>query len=511
MVVARTSPAMARLDTGKVLVAGGYNDASGPLSSAELYDPATNAWSAVGNMSVPRNRPTITVLPGGKVLVTGGYSAGPTPHASAELFDPATNSWSAAGAFGGARLDHSAALLPGGRVLIAGGYDFASILGSTARRVSGTWGGAAPMGVPRSLFGLTPLPSGKLLATGGDNAGGRLNSAELYDPAGNTWAPAAPMAQIHYRHTATTIGGGRVLVAGGLDATGSGATAELYDPVSNSWAPAGTMQSARFQHTATLLRDGRVLVAGGGLAGTAIAAAELWTPTTTLSTTPSLTFGEHAIGSSATAALQITNTGQTRLLVSDVALAGAHAGDYAVTGDGCSAGVAPGATCVIGVRFAPTAVNPRSAVLSFSGNTAAGTHAVTLLGHGTSAPAPPPPPPVTEPRRIEVTLSYDYRAGKRSTRFSRMVVRGVPAGSTVTVTCAKGCARKRYVKRNARGTVSLKPMIAKAVRAGSTIQVVVARPGEVGAVKRLKIRAKKRPQLTTRCLPPGAKSPQSCG
>ena len=87
-----------------------------------------------------------------------------------------------------------------------------------------------------------------------------------------------------------------------------------------------------------------------------------------------------------------------------------------------------------------------------------------------------------------VTLSYDYSVGRRSTKLSRLVVKGVPAGSTVKATCKKGCSRKSYVKRNARGSVTLSKLIRKRLKAGTQIRVVVSRPGSRAAIKTLRIR-----------------------
>ena len=81
------------LGNGKVLVAGGVSS-SGYLASAELYDPATNTWSAAPSMNSARYRCAATLLPTGKVLVAGGFFQGIT--ATAELYDPVTNAWSAA-------------------------------------------------------------------------------------------------------------------------------------------------------------------------------------------------------------------------------------------------------------------------------------------------------------------------------------------------------------------------------------------------------------------------------
>ena len=89
------------LPSGKVLVAGGYNWPPVSLASAELYDPATGVWSLTGNLNVGREDHTATLLSSGKVLVSGGRAwQGSIPHASvtilnsAELYDPATGAWS---------------------------------------------------------------------------------------------------------------------------------------------------------------------------------------------------------------------------------------------------------------------------------------------------------------------------------------------------------------------------------------------------------------------------------
>jgi len=62
------------LPNGKVLVAGGLitNRPAVRTSSAELYDPASGAWTATAPMSVARVNHTATLLPNGRVLVAGG-------------------------------------------------------------------------------------------------------------------------------------------------------------------------------------------------------------------------------------------------------------------------------------------------------------------------------------------------------------------------------------------------------------------------------------------------------
>jgi hypothetical protein len=118
------------------------------------------------------------------------------------------------------------------------------------------------------------------------------------------------------------------------------------------------------------------------------------------------------------------------------------------------------------------------------------------------APAPAPPPPVTPTPPappVNVTLSYFMRAGKKSTRFSTLTVKGVPKGATVTLTCKGTCPKKRLRITSAKGgTVKLGVFTKRALKVGTTLTVTVTKPGMVGTVKVIKVRARKRPLVTTR-------------
>ncbi|MDO9313538.1 MAG: IPTL-CTERM sorting domain-containing protein [Burkholderiaceae bacterium] len=261
MATARNQHTATLLPNGKVLVTGGFSGGS-VINSVELYDPASNSWSAAGAMATARYRHTATLLPSGKVLVTGGDSLSGRL-GSAELYDPASNSWSAAGALGIARRLHTATLLPSGKVLVTGG-DNGNYLNSAELYdpVSNSWSAAGAMAIAREVHTATLLPSGKVLVTGGVN-GGSLNSAELYDPVSNSWSAAGALGIARYLHTATLLPSGKLLVTGGYGISGSLNSVELYDPASNSWSAAGTMATARQSHTATLLPSNKVLVTGG--------------------------------------------------------------------------------------------------------------------------------------------------------------------------------------------------------------------------------------------------------
>ena len=108
------------------------------------------------------------------------------------------------------------------------------------------------------------------------------------------------------------------------------------------------------------------------------------------------------------------------------------------------------------------------------------------------AAAGPDARPAPRLRTINVTLSFAHTSALRSTRFTRLQVKGVPRGSTVRVTCAKGCSRKSYVKRNARGTVSIRALARKPLRVGTRMRVEVTAPNMIGAVKTLTVRSRRR-------------------
>jgi galactose oxidase-like protein/Kelch motif protein len=115
------------LPSGKVLVAGGYaSSMSDPMSAAEIYDPATDVWSPTSSMPAPTLGARATLLPFGDVIVVGGGGPGPDPNpsaprASVDLYDPATDSWTALRAMASPRSFFTATLLHSGALLFVGG------------------------------------------------------------------------------------------------------------------------------------------------------------------------------------------------------------------------------------------------------------------------------------------------------------------------------------------------------------------------------------------------------
>ncbi|CAF4540964.1 unnamed protein product [Rotaria sp. Silwood2] len=283
---ARVLPTASTLKNGMVLVAGGYNQNSGFLSSAEVYDPSTGLWTNTGNMSTARSEHTASTLANGKVLVVGGenivvlnshvsYSA---YFSSAEVYDPSTGLWTNTGNMSTGRYLHTASTLANGKVLVAAGYN--GISGSLSsvevyNPSTGLWTNTGNMSTARSRHTASTLANGKVLVAGGFSNVDLLSSAEVYDPSTGLWTNTGNMSTARWYHTASTLANGKVLVAGGKNIVVSSISvydvvlnsAAMYDPSTGLWTNTGNMNTTRWDHTASTLANGTVLVVGGQNSG----------------------------------------------------------------------------------------------------------------------------------------------------------------------------------------------------------------------------------------------------
>jgi len=293
-------------NSGFVLLAGGQGNGQFALSSAELFDPAKNAFAAASSMKDARTDHTATVLPGGKILVAGGEGATGRALSSAELYDPVSGTFSAvASTMATARAEHTATLISGcscpadGQVLIAGGTTAASTLGSTLRSaelfdpVTGTFTPTGAMKATRARHSATLIASGPLagsvLIAGGfsDESGGDVATAELYDPVTGQFTTTGAMSVPRESQTASWLSpnvvsgslAGSVLIAGGGDVSAPTDSAEVFNPQTGGFSPVGAMTIARTMQSAILLTTGKVLIAGGQSSDTNfLVSAELFDP-----------------------------------------------------------------------------------------------------------------------------------------------------------------------------------------------------------------------------------------
>ncbi|WP_437590422.1 Kelch repeat-containing protein [Sorangium sp. So ce1000] len=261
------------LQDGRVLVASGV--------SFELYDPALDVWTSTARMPTARAASTCgtAMLADGRVLVAGGkVLEGPSPSRGvAEIYDPATNTWSATTPMLTAMAAVRGAIsLNDGRVLVSDGVSRSELFDP----VSATW----TLGPSLRFKDIVSLSDGKVLMILRRDGPDAFSS--VYDPVTGTQTEmppfALPAASGIVSPALTALRDGRALFTGGytpetdfeacigtsdpwdcpVDYKYSGAV-WMFDPVALRWSPAAPMRLPRAGHTATQLLDGAVLIAGG--------------------------------------------------------------------------------------------------------------------------------------------------------------------------------------------------------------------------------------------------------
>ncbi len=275
---------MVILPDGRPLVLGGtlqYDPFHGEPRTA-AFDPVTEKFTNLANMSGGRWYPTGTVLGNGTVLVYSGYTE--TRDVINKTVQIGTGStWSPAGtAFDTVQLYPREHLLPDGKVFECGFNPDAQIYDPATKeftpsavtnfpsyRIYGT-SVLLPL-TPANGFkpkvmilgGAAPNPSG----TGTEPATDTTELIDLSVPSPK-WIDGPKMVKGRIQLNATLLPNGKVLVSGGSvndeDNNTAVKQAELYDPESNTFSSASTMEVPRLYHSNTLLLPDATVVALGG-------------------------------------------------------------------------------------------------------------------------------------------------------------------------------------------------------------------------------------------------------
>jgi hypothetical protein len=119
------------LADGRILF-GGSSESTNLTTRSYVYDPTTTLWTQTGDMSEPRVSGYAVLLTNGKVICAGGANSLDQntgfPISSVDIYDPATGTWSLGPELSMPRLFHVANLLINGKVLYAGGFNGAVVL-----------------------------------------------------------------------------------------------------------------------------------------------------------------------------------------------------------------------------------------------------------------------------------------------------------------------------------------------------------------------------------------------
>ena len=259
------------LNDGRVLVFGGPNP---DAVATDIYDPATNRFTRVGDMHEHRGSIPGVLLPNGKVLAVGGQYLGPTGNytarSTAELFDPSTGTWSYTGTPLTSRRRNFAILLSNGKVLVGGGANASgSILSSVEIYDPATesFSSAAPMPAARTEMTAIRLTDGSVLVVGGHAGGPGTDTAFIYDVGTNTWRTlSSHMNYGRYGAVAVRLNDGRVVIGGGRYTSIAESHLELFNPVTETFVQAVDLPAflvGRYGMTAHLLPNGKVAYFGG--------------------------------------------------------------------------------------------------------------------------------------------------------------------------------------------------------------------------------------------------------
>lgn len=260
-------------------------------------------------MSEWRAGHTASLLPDGRVLVAGGTHGNGaheltdvadllgTSNRSTEIFDPATNSFSAGPNIPEPKAGHIAVTLQDGRIWLGGGITFTVIFGlpipdfSTKvylySQSTNSFASAGNVGNPRALFGCMVLADGRVVIVGGAGGDifniGPISACHIWSPNGNSTTALASLPAINAFNSPVQLANGRVLVVGGAGGTLDDPipTNSLYElPLNgNAVVALAPMAVEHAGGVVYLLEDGTVYVGGGESAGgTATAIAESYTP-----------------------------------------------------------------------------------------------------------------------------------------------------------------------------------------------------------------------------------------
>lgn len=267
------------LSDGRLFVAGGHKSTSGDgLPYASLYNPFSNSWARVPNMNAGRWYPTVTTLANGDALVVSGsmntsYANNTLP----QVYRAATNTWrNLSTAQLGLDLYPMMFLAPNGKVINVAPTQTTRYLDTSN---TGTWSTLTSRKYGNRNYGSAVMFDGKILVIGGGGGNGAVsptNTAELIDlnQASPTWNYVSSMSVARRHLNSTLLPDGTVLVTGGTsgaafnDASKAVFTAELWDPANpnNPWKTLAKTSSGvqRIYHSSAALLPDGRVLITGG-------------------------------------------------------------------------------------------------------------------------------------------------------------------------------------------------------------------------------------------------------
>jgi thiosulfate/3-mercaptopyruvate sulfurtransferase len=263
---------------GKAYCIGGEDEGGNLIGETLEYDPAVDAWSAVGTLNEPRLGVQAAVVRG-RIYLCGGFvrdgELGYVTTGSVESLDPdaAGEGWRLEEPMGIARYWHFVGTA-GGRIYLIGGYkghpynidnglqlfnvvEYAPVSETARAALPGTaqyGGGTAAIGGCVYIFG-------------GGTGGAYSDTVLEYDPASDAWTPMDPLPHGPVMGAGAISAGDIALVMGGLGASGASREVWSFDPAAaagDQWSRRADMPEERYGASIVLYDDEQLNVFSAG-------------------------------------------------------------------------------------------------------------------------------------------------------------------------------------------------------------------------------------------------------
>ncbi len=267
----------------EMIVWGGCTYSLIQFGTGGRYNPATDTWSSMSEISGPAPRYSQTaVWTGTKMIVWGGisYATGIAAYLNTGgVYDPVSDTWSATSTGTGCpsgRYLHTA-VWTGSKMIVWGGNAYAA--GSTKYLNSGgvydpsadEWVATSTSGAPSGRYGHTAVWTGtEMIVWGGiDSNYLTLDTGGRYNPSTDTWlstnTDGAPGAR--YYHTA--VWAGSEMIVWGGNGTSDLDTGALYDPSTDTWTAMSAVNAPPGRRFHTAVWTGSTMIVWGGVSGSA--------------------------------------------------------------------------------------------------------------------------------------------------------------------------------------------------------------------------------------------------
>jgi len=211
--------------SGGMIILYGGTDGTASTSATIGYSPSGDTPLTLAPMSVARSYLGYAPDRKGNAYALGGLDDAGQPLSSAERYNPDTDAWTAIASLPTALYDFPAVFnrtnyiyVFGGLTDTASGVETGAVLRYSIS--ANTWTTMAPMPVAVAGSAAALGPDGKIYVVGGTSGGVTTGMVQVYDPTANAWVISTPLPEGLSAAAMGVDSVGRLMVMGGMDTNG---------------------------------------------------------------------------------------------------------------------------------------------------------------------------------------------------------------------------------------------------------------------------------------------------